>query len=350
MTSESKDLQKDDKTEVTAATNNEKATQEQQQQKSVVANREDDGMKKETEPMEDMRNSKETSASPSDQQKNDNQCSEKQNESTKSATAVQEEEKPMSKNQLKKRRRYEKAMDIKKRKKMQEKATKRAKAIAEGRDLDEERRLQEERTKSGEGHARREQYWKNKMKSADTTFKVCLDCAWEDEMIPKEINSLALQIRYCYAGNKRSQNPVYLSVSSLQSNGKTMEHLAKIAGFPDQWYARNFSCSDQSLVQMHPKREQIVYLTSDSENVLETLDDSKIYVIGGIVDRNRLVRAAADRAESFGITTAKLPITQYLHLFTTKVLTCNHVFEILLKFKETNDWKKAMLAVLPHRK
>eukprot|EP00521_Asterionellopsis_glacialis_P021251 CAMPEP_0195335218 /NCGR_PEP_ID=MMETSP0708-20121125/15398_1 /TAXON_ID=33640 /ORGANISM="Asterionellopsis glacialis, Strain CCMP134" /LENGTH=147 /DNA_ID=CAMNT_0040405437 /DNA_START=92 /DNA_END=535 /DNA_ORIENTATION=- len=129
-----------------------------------------------------------------------------------------------------------------------------------------------------------------------------------------------------------------------------MEHLAKIAGFPDQWYARNFSCSDQSLVQMHPKREQIVYLTSDSENVLETLDDSKIYVIGGIVDRNRLVRAAADRAESFGITTAKLPITQYLHLFTTKVLTCNHVFEILLKFKETNDWKKAMLAVLPHRK
>jgi tRNA (guanine9-N1)-methyltransferase len=94
-----------------------------------------------------------------------------------------------------------------------------------------------------------------------------------------------------------------------------------------------------------------VYLTSDSEHTLQRLEDDKIYVIGGIVDRNRLKRAAISKAESAGIATAKLPITDYLQLVTTKVLTCNHVFEILLKYRENgNDWKKAMLDVLPNRK
>jgi len=164
----------------------------------------------------------------------------------------------------------------------------------------------------------------------------------------KEINSLSSQIRYCYSVNKKSKNPVYLSVASL--SGTTLDILKKVCGFPEQWYGRAFSCSDKSLVEMHPK-DKLVYLTSDAETTLEKFDDDKIYVIGGIVDRNRLRRAAIDRAESLGIATAKLPITAHLNLVSTKVLTCNHVFEILLQCKENgNDWKKALLDVLPHRK
>ena len=169
-------------------------------------------------------------------------------------------------------------------------------------------------------------------------------------MSRKEVHSLALQLRYCYASNKRTKQPVRISLASL--SGETRAVLDKVCGFPEQWEARAFSQSEQPLGEMFQERkDNLIYLTSDSEHTLDKLEDEKIYVIGGIVDRNRLRRAAIDQAESLGIKTAKLPITEHLELFTTKVLACNHVFDIILKVKENgNDWKQAMLDVLPHRK
>mmetsp|Transcript_1756 Transcript_1756/g.2529 ORF Transcript_1756/g.2529 Transcript_1756/m.2529 type:complete len:331 (-) Transcript_1756:27-1019(-) len=265
-----------------------------------------------------------------------------------SASDNKGEEKPLSKNQLKKRRRYEKLMAIKKRKKEQDKEAKVAKAKAEGRDLDKERRIQEERFLSGEGRRKRERKWEQRLKPAESSFKVCIDCSFENSMTKKEIGSLSSQIRYCYAINKKSYFPVYLSVSSL--SGTTHENLTKCEGFPDNWRARAFDCSEKPLVEMHTKKDNLVYLTSDSDNVLQELDNSKVYVIGGIVDRNRLKGATVNKAKELGIETAKLPIDDHLKLCATKVLTCNHVFEILLKFREHKEWKKALLDVLPARK
>ena len=253
---------------------------------------------------------------------------------------------PMSKNQIKKRKRYEKLM----KKKEQAKERKEAKALAEGRDLEAERRLQAEKEKSGEGKKKRDKRLKKRMETANTTFKVCIDCGFEDLMTTKEISSLANQVQYCYAGNKRSENPVYLSASNLGDSSVTFEHLAKVNGFPDQWKSRGFSCSVEPLDKMHDK-ESLVYLTSDATTTLDHLDDSKTYVIGGIVDRNRLKRTTIQKAENVGIMTARLPIDDHLKLVATKVLTVNHVFEILLKYRQYgNDWKKSLLDVLPQRK
>lgn len=261
---------------------------------------------------------------------------------------VDTDTKPLSKNQLKKRRRYEKAMAIKKRRKQQQKEARIAKAVAEGRDLAEERRIQEERTKLGEGRQRREAFLQKRMKEyADKMFQVCIDCSFSTHMSSKEIGSLSNQIRYSYAMNKRSKNPCYLSVANI--SGATYENLTKVAGFPDRW--RNFSCSSQNILEMYPDKSKLVYLTADSDNTIDNLDDNKIYIIGGIVDRNRLKGVTMAKASELGIQTAKLPISHHLKLFATKVLTCNHVFEILLKYREhENNWKKAMMDVLPRRK
>ena len=55
-------------------------------------------------------------------------------------------------------------------------------------------------------------------------------------------------------------------------------------------------------------KENIVYLTADSPNVIEHLDDSKAYIIGGIVDRNRHINLTFKRAVEQGIQHGKLPI------------------------------------------
>ena len=258
----------------------------------------------------------------------------------------------LTKNQLKKKRRWEQAMLVKKRKKQQERDVRLAKAKAEGRDVEAEKKFMEERRKQGEGWSKRNQAWQENFQKQRSSFEVCIDCAFEDAMKFQEINSLSSQIRYCYAVNKRAKHPTTVRVTSLGVGGPTYENLQKVSGF-DQWIHREFHHTEQSLLEAYgpEKKSKLCYLTSDSENILEDLEDDTIYVIGGIVDRNRLKRAAIDRAESLGISHAKLPITEYLNMTTTKVLTCNHVFEILLKYPENDrDWKKAFLDVLPNRK
>jgi tRNA (guanine9-N1)-methyltransferase len=131
-----------------------------------------------------------------------------------------------------------------------------------------------------------------------------------------------------------------------------MKHLDNVQG-SDEWKNRAFTCTSQSLEEYYKADlSNVVYLTSDSDNTLQELDDTKIYVIGGIVDRNRLQKAALHRAQSLGVATAKLPLDNHLKkMKATPVLTCNHVFDLLLKYREYDgDWKMALNDVLPQRK
>ena len=98
------------------------------------------------------------------------------------------------------------------------------------------------------------------------------------------------------------------------------------------------------------ERDKLVYLTSDSPHTLTTWDRSAIYIIGGIVDRNRLKGATYTKAQAQGIATAKFPLHEYVTLGSTHVLAVNHVFDILLEFQRTNDWRAAFGKVLPQRK
>ncbi|KAL3919607.1 MAG: hypothetical protein SGARI_007163, partial [Bacillariaceae sp.] len=172
------------------------------------------------------------------------------------------------------------------------------------------------------------------------------------------------QIRYCYAYNRKTPHPSLVAVTSLGKDDKTRALLEKETGFAT-WHQRAFTCTEQSLQEYYYGVEnlgndgvkttsvpKLVYLTSDSTTVLEHLEDDTIYIIGGIVDRNRLKGVAMNRATKVGVSTAKLPLDEYLsQMPSTRVLTCNHVFDILLKYRENgNDWSLALQQVLPSRK
>ena len=256
--------------------------------------------------------------------------------------------KTISKNQIKRQFKWERAMEVKRRRKEQEKNIKVEQRLSEGRNIIAEQKEMEQNRKDGTGWAKRNEKWQERFKNNSSKHEIYLDCSFEEKMTYSEVNSLATQIRYCYAINKKAKHPVQLSCSSL--SGETLNHLQNISGF-SRWYHKAFFHTDQDIIGSYNNKSKLVYLTSDSENILTKLEDNKIYIIGGIVDRGKLKDVSLRRAEKNGIQTAKLPINEYLSLVSTKVLTCNHVFDILLKLKEKEgNWKDAILAVLPKKK
>lgn len=237
--------------------------------------------------------------------------------------------------------------------KQHKKDQRRAIAVAEGRDWEAERQLEAQKAAQGEGTRRQNEIWQTvKLPLAKQSFQIALDCSFESVMMEREICSLAQQLRYCYAYNKKATTPCRVGVTSLMEGSETLTRLQKEMGF-HEWGNRLFTCTSQSLEEYYSKDiSKVVYLTSDSETILKTLEDDKIYVIGGIVDRNRLKRVAVNRAEALGVSTAKLPLGDHLaQMASTPVLACNHVFNILIKTREYgNDWSKALEEILPTRK
>jgi len=99
-----------------------------------------------------------------------------------------------------------------------------------------------------------------------------------------------------------------------------------------------------------PSEPQVVYLSSDSENTLTSLSPYTTYIIGGIVDKNRHKGLCQRRATELGISTAKLPIGEYMQMQSRTVLATNHVVEIMVNWLEKGDWGEAFLKAIPKRK
>ena len=72
---------------------------------------------------------------------------------------------------------------------------------------------------------------------------------------------------------------------------------------------------------------QVVYLTADGEDELLTLDKDTVYIVGGLVDRNRYKGLTLARSKEKGVRSAKLPISSELgrKLEGSKILTVNQV-------------------------
>lgn len=174
---------------------------------------------------------------------------------------------------------------------------------------------------------------------------IVLDLEFSELMKPCELSSLQQQIMYCYAVNKRSSSPAHTWLTGCK--GEIGSRLQKIPGF-DNWLIERKE--DSYIEALKDRKDDLVYLTADSDNVVQDLQTSKIYIIGGLVDRNRWKGITMQKANNQGIQTAKLPIAEHLRMTSSQVLTVNQVFEILISYLEFKDWRKALFQVIPHRK
>jgi tRNA (guanine9-N1)-methyltransferase len=217
---------------------------------------------------------------------------------------------------------------------------------------------------------------------------IVIDCAYDDYMNEKEVVSLSSQITRAYSSNRQAVKAYYSKEIERKQNGedeKTIEMdiapAAKlvISGLnkrlkqrfdkvlPDyqKWDPECAVFSESSLENVLNKwkdteRESndeidysnVIYLSADTEEKITELKPGEVYVVGGIVDKGRHKNLCKGTAEKLGkgIRILRLPIDEYIKLSGRKVLTTAHVVELLLKWCEYKDWKRAFEEVLPPRK
>ncbi|PSN38365.1 tRNA methyltransferase 10 A [Blattella germanica] len=133
-----------------------------------------------------------------------------------------------------------------------------------------------------------------KMSESSCKVHVVVDLSFDDLMNNKEMGKCIKQLHRCYSLNRRSPSPMQFHVTSF--DGKSKQEMEKHSGYTN-W--------------------------------------------DGICHRI---------AQENGINHGQLPIGEFLDMKSRKVLTIDHVFEILLQVTGGKSWKDAFLQVLPSRK
>ncbi|XP_028407488.1 tRNA methyltransferase 10 homolog A-like [Dendronephthya gigantea] len=174
--------------------------------------------------------------------------------------------------------------------------------------------------------------------------RIVIDMSFEAFMDDTSIKKLLKQVKSCYALNRKAPNPVQLYLTSFAGN---------IQSITEEIYKeyKNWDIHVQSKGYLDVfKKDDVVYLTSDSDNVLKDIDLTKAYIIGGLVDHNHHKGLCHKIAVENHVNHAQLPIGNFVKLQSRNVLTVNHVFEIMLKYLETKDWQRSFYDVIPKRK
>ncbi|KAJ2486352.1 tRNA (guanine(9)-N(1))-methyltransferase [Coemansia sp. RSA 2050] len=204
------------------------------------------------------------------------------------------------------------------------------------------RRRRKQRVREGEIAPRRKAE-----EQVRTGHRFVIDMDFDEKMNEREVKSMCSQVQRCYSANRQAAHCVDLHVTKL--HGRCRQRFDSTLAQHTGWSREHIRMEDREYPELFPS-ESLVYLTADSPNVIEALDESKVYVIGGIVDKNRYPGLTLEKAERQGIGHGQLPIGRYVQMSTRRVMTVNQIFEMLLRFVEVPDWKAAFLDVIPARK
>ncbi|XP_026673459.1 tRNA methyltransferase 10 homolog A isoform X2 [Ceratina calcarata] len=180
------------------------------------------------------------------------------------------------------------------------------------------------------------------MAGSSCKIGITIDLSFGHLMIDKDIAKLTKQILRCYTLNRRVDAPMQFSLTSF--GGKAKADMEKHKGY-EHW---DVKFHEESYLNIYPK-EKIIYLTSESENVITHLEHDHVYVIGGLVDHNSHKGLCHRLAAQCNVRHGRLPLDKFLRMKARKVLTVDHVFEILLRVSEGKTWQQAFLQVLPKR-
>lgn len=159
----------------------------------------------------------------------------------------------------------------------------------------------------------------NTMAASSNKTRIVIDLDFDDLMIDKDISKTAKQLLWVYTINRKAAAPLQLSFTSLRQGGRVQQVLAKNDGYLN-W---DINIRAESYDEVF-ETDRLVYLTSDSDNVLTELNAEDVYVIGGLVDHNHHKGLSMERAGKKGLRTARLPLGEHVKIKTRTVLTIVH--------------------------
>ena len=100
-------------------------------------------------------------------------------------------------------------------------------------------------------------------------------------------------------------------------------------------------------------QNKLVYLSKDGTSVMKSFDPEKVYIIGGIVDKDPSLKLASyNQAKKDKIECQRLPLDYFGKWKNGKKdLTFTHVLHVLnYLYNNNNDWNRAFENCLPQRK
>lgn len=173
------------------------------------------------------------------------------------------------------------------------------------------------------------------------------DMAYDDYMKPKELQYAVSQILESEGCNRRDVDPFHIYFCNLKPESPFRSELIKRYG--ERWNKLLLTATEKSHVDLFPK-DNIIYLTADSPNVMTSFKHDKIYIVGSFVDKHIRPGTSLAKAKRLKLATECFPLDKYLHWDTgTKNLTIDQVTRILLCLKNTGSWEEA-LKFVPKRK
>ncbi|XP_032062243.1 tRNA methyltransferase 10 homolog B [Aythya fuligula] len=238
---------------------------------------------------------------------------------------------PCSRNVLRKRRRWERVLAARRRRRRQERERSRA------------------RRDGGRGAARRHSKALAEQRLLEARAsgpRLCVDLGMADRMSLKETSRLASQIRRLYGANRQAEKPFWLYLTEFVVGSLIYEECFRMNdGFSNYL----MDTTQESYLDLFPL-DAIVYLTPDSENVLEDIDPKKVYILGGLVDESIHKKLTLRRAQEQSLQTARLPIREYMikavntKNYHSETLAINQVFDVLSTYYKTRSWPDALKA------
>jgi len=168
-----------------------------------------------------------------------------------------------------------------------------------------------------------------------------LDFGLNGHMIENEVKDMSKQSQTCYSIQRRFEMPSQLFF--LEFTDQLLQLYQTYLPGIGNWTVNKSDTIANNVANA-------VYLTAEADEPLETVDKGIMYIIGGIVDRNRLPGLCHARAIELNIPQRRLPIKENVKLSTRCVLTVPHVYQLLLKRGQGQSWKDALKSTLSKKK